>query len=332
VRAPQDPRRDGPPPAAMPPPWTPAPATDGNVLQFRRRSGLSVRRRRRGLGLARQFLLALVLVGTPAAALYWSATSPRFAVSELQVVTSDRVNRSWMEARLQPLMGRNLVWMSMESVERSLSGHPWIAGVEVTKQLPDRLRVAVVERRPVALLEVASERYYVDRSGRVIAPVDDQEAPPGEARRRGRYLLLGVAAAAAGVKAAPETAAAAAGKAAAGQNPVREPVLARALDVVQAFSRAAPDWGQGLSRVEILGEEDFRLETGALPFELLVEAGQVEGRVRALRGLLPRLLARFPAPASVDLRFSHRIVVRGAAGRPAATAINGRGERYGQTG
>ncbi len=255
------------------------------------------------------------------------------------MVTAERVNRSWMEARLEHLMGRNLVWMSMESVERSLSGHPWIAGVEVTKELPDRLRVAVVERRPVALLEGAGERWYVDRTGRVIAPVGHGEVPPGEAERRGRYLLLGVAAAATGVKPAPEDArtdgAAGAGEAAGpkgGAPPVREAVLARALDVVQAFSRAAPEWGSRLSRVEILGEEDFRLETGALPFDLLVQAGQVEGRVRALRDLLPRLLARFPGPASVDLRFSHRIVVREAPGRPAAAAINGRGEPYGQTG
>lgn len=325
MRAPQDPRRDTPMPAAMPPPWMPAP-DDGNVLPFRRRKGVPVRRRRRGLRLLRLFLLALVLVGTPAAALFWSATSPRFAVSELQVVTTDRVNRAWMEARLQHLMGRNLVWMSMESVERSLSGHPWIAGVEVTKALPDRLRVEVKERRPVALLDTGGGRWYVDRSGRVIAPVGDQEAPPGESHREGRYLLLGVAAAAAGVKATPSPAGAREPA-----QPVRRAVLARALDVVQAFSRAAPEWAAGLSRVDILGEEDFRLETGALPFELLVEAGEVEGRVRALEDLLPRLLARFPAPGSVDLRFSHRIVVRGA-GRPAATAINGRGTRYGQTG
>jgi cell division protein FtsQ len=306
----------------------PAP-DDGNVLPFRRRKGVPVRRRHRGLRLLRPFLLALALVGTPAAGLYWSGTSPRFAVSELQVVTSDRVNRAWMEARLQHLVGRNLVWMSMESVERSLSGHPWIAGVEVTKSLPDRLRVAVVERHPVALLEVGSERWYVDRSGRVIAPVGDEETPPGESRRQGRYLLLGVAAAAAGVKGVPG-AAGAPEPDPTGQ-PVRRAVLARALDVVQSFSRAAPDWAAGLSQVEILGEEDFRLETGALPFELLVEAGQVEGRVRAFEDLLPRLLARFPAPKSVDLRFSHRIVVRGA-GRPAATAINGRGEAYAQAG
>ncbi len=328
MRAPQDPRRDGPRPPVMPPPWTPAPADDGNVLPFRRRAGVRVRRRRRGFGVTRQFLLALVLVGSPASALWWSATSPRFAVSQLQVVTSERVNRSWMEARLQHLMGRNLVWMSMESVERSLSGHPWIAGVEVTKALPDRLRVAVVERRPVAVLEAGDERFYVDRTGRVIAPVGDEEAPPGESRRGG-YLLLGVAAVAAGVKGTPPVAA---GASPAPRDLLGEPVLARALDVVQAFSRAAPEWSAGLSRVEILGEEDFRLETGALPFELLVEAGQVEGRVRSLRELLPKLLARFPEPASVDLRFSHRIVVREAAGRPAVSAIHGRGESYGQTG
>lgn len=321
MRAPRDfarPARPEPPrPAAMPPPWEPrkGPGAEAGArpLPFRRRPGLPVRRRRRTLGLLRHFAVALAVVGVPAVALWWSATSPRFDLAELRVETAERVNREWVEERLAHLPGRNLVWMSMRSVERSLADHPWIAGVEVSKSLPDRLRVSVVERRPVAVLAAAGERFYVEATGRVIAPVGAGLAPPGEAERAGRYLVLR--------ERRPL--------------PDREAALGRALEAARALSRVAPEWGEALAEVEVLGEEDFRLRTGELPFPLLVEAGTVERRVGALADRMPELLARVPEPGELDLRFENRMVARPRAVADAAAGPgpdDGRGERNGQTG
>jgi hypothetical protein len=63
----------------------------------------------------------------------------------------------------------------------------------------------------------------------------------------------------------------------------------------------------------VLGEEDFRLHTGALRFPLLVTRGQVGPKIRRLEELLPELERRYPAITVVDLRFSRRIVVQPAA-------------------
>lgn len=313
MRAPRDFARPEPgPPAAVPAPWEPPRRAGAEVIPFRRRAGLPVRRRRRVLGLLRHFAVALALVGTPAAALWWSATSPRFDLAELEVATAERVNRAWVEERLAPLLGRNLVWMSMASVERSLADHPWIAGVELSKSLPARLSVAVAERRPVAVLRAADgSRHYVDRTGRVIAPVGAEGEPPVEAGRAGGYLVI------AERRALPD----------------REHTLARALEAARDLSRVDPGWGSSLIEVELLGEEDFRLRSRELPFPLVVEAGTVERRVRALAARVPELLARVPEPGEVDLRFEHRMIVRpAAAGEPGAGPDDGRGEDYGETG
>lgn len=311
-----------------PAPWRPPDASSrsgagpaGRVLEFRRRSGLPVRRRRRTLGLLRQFALAVVLVGTPAAALWWSATSPRFALARIDVETTERVNREWVETRLGRLHGRNLVWMSMKSVERTLADHPWIRGVEVSKSLPDRLRVAVVERQPVAVFAGPEGRVYVDREGRLIAPVDGGEAPPaaeaGDGVRPAGYLVIREAPAA-----APD---------AARSGGEREQGLRRALDAAQALSRVDPSWGAGLTEVEVLGEEDLLLRTRELPFPLLVEAGTVEARARRFQQAMPEMLARVPRPEWVDLRFSNRMVLRPADGTPVARFGDGRGEPHGAT-
>ena len=79
----------------------------------------------------------------------------------------------------------------------------------------------------------------------------------------------------------------------------------------RAWVAAQPVWGGRVVGVEILNEIDFRLETSALPFPLLVRSGEVEGKVRWLERLLPWLVAEWGEPAAVDLRFARRIVVDG---------------------
>lgn len=320
MRAPRDPRRMPATPTAWRPP-TPAPGGSpgsGHVLPFRRRRGLPVRRRSRLAVLARPFFTALAIVGIPAAALWWSATSERFALGALEVRGSERVGADWIRGRLDPLVGRNLVWMPLERVETTLSSHPWVAGAEVTKELPDRLRVVVVERRPGAILRSGEDRFWVDTEGALIVPVvSREEVPPG---------LLAVRWDDA-VHAEPTR---------------RSRVLAAALGAARALRDAAPEWGRALASVEVLGEEEFRLEgaTGsgaagnALPFPLLVRFGgssgggaaEIASRLRRLEELLPEIRAalgaRLPEPASVDLRYRHRIVVR-----PEVAETAGRQER-----
>ena len=298
-----DPRRDEDRPA-------------GHVLPFRRRRGLPVRRRSRLASFARPFVAALAIVGIPAAALWWSATSPRFALAELEVRGSERVSDAWVRDRLAGLTGRNLVWLPLERVERILAAHPWVAGAEVTKELPDRLRVVVLERGPAAILAgggaggaggadgAPGGDAWVDSSGEIIAPVAAADRAPS----RG------------GAEGAPER---------------RTEVLAAALALERALAAVAPRWRRGLEVVRILGPEDFRLEGEALPFALLVrwaepsgareKAGDLAVQIRRLERVLPRILsgdlpARLPPvregtnpPAAVDLRFADRIVIRPAA-------------------
>ena len=86
--------------------------------------------------------------------------------------------------------------------------------------------------------------------------------------------------------------------------------VAAALKVAAELGRVQPDWAAKLAQIEVLGEEDFRLHTDALPFPLLVTAGQVGPKVQRLVELLPELTQRYTRIEAVDLRFSRRIVVQ----------------------
>ena len=248
---------------------------------YRRR--FQARHRRRGLlaTMARPFLAAAALVAAPVALALWVATSPRFHLHRLEVAGTPRVPEAWVEKALRPLVERHLLWLSLAAVERRLTVHPWVATVEMRKQLPDRLHVEIVERRPAALLRRDGELFYLDSEGEIIAPFESNRPEDGEAD-------LLVLSAASGARVAPLD----------------------ALDLAAELARVERAWAEGLAQVEFLGEGGFRLDTATLPFPLLVEAGTVAASGRHLRRLLPDILRRYDRVAAVDLRFDRRIVIQ----------------------
>jgi cell division septal protein FtsQ len=267
------------------------PGAGGRVLDFSpRRSGTPPRRKRRSVlvTLLKPFLAALFLVALPSGVVAWVLTAPRFSLRGIEVeARGPRVPQAIVRKALAPLQGRNLVRLSLAEVASAVKSNPWVDSVEIVKELPDALRVKVAERRPVALLMGAGGALvWADSEGRAIAPVS-APAELEEARKAG-LLVVSFA-----------------------RRPV-EGGVAAALGVAAELGRAQPDWAAKLSRIEVLGEEDFRMYTDALPFPLLVTSGRLGPKVQHLVKLLPELARRYSGIEAVDLRFSRRIVVQPA--------------------
>ena len=76
------------------------------ALPYRRRLFVARHRTRSLLvRLARPFLLALLLVGSPAALTAWVLTGPEFTLQEVEIVGAARVPRRWVERQLAGLRG-----------------------------------------------------------------------------------------------------------------------------------------------------------------------------------------------------------------------------------
>ncbi len=266
------------------------PGAGGRVLDFRRR-GTPPRRKRKSVlwTLAKPLAVALALVGLPAGLVAWVLTAPRFGLSDVEVRgAARRISKAAVLQALAPLQGKNLVRLSLTEAAARVERNPWIESVEMAKELPGRLRVKIAERRPVALLLVDGGLVYADSEGRAIAPVTTP-AELEEARTAG--LLV--------VSFAHRS-----------HKDVRG--IGTALAVAADLGRAQPTWAGKLSRIEVLGEEDFRLHTDALPFPLLVRSGQVKPKIERLVELLPELSRRYVRIEAVDLRESRTIVVQPA--------------------
>lgn len=267
------------------------PLPETGVRPFRR-GGRELKRKRRSRLLAwiGRLTPPLALVALPGAAAAWLLTSPRFALAQVEVAGGGRVEPAWVRRTLEPLTGRNLVRLPLAEVDRRLRTHPWVAGVEIHKALPDRLEVTVRERRPAARVALAGGRtWYADAEGGLIAPA----APGGHPE----LPLLRPAGAAAG-------------------GGGRVGGVRQVLDALDELAAHQPAWAAGLTEVHLLGEEDFAVHSTALPFPLYLRRGDVAAKGERLAELLPQIVRRYDRLSGIDLRFSRRIVLR----MPAETA------------
>lgn len=259
-----------------------------NVVPFRRRRRLKRSRRSPLLRWLKPLGLATAIVSLPVGAILWLLTSPRFALQEVRVETGERVPEAWIEAALQPAMGRNLVALSLPQIESRLEKHAWVGGISLRKELPGRLVLKVAEKQEVALLRQGKTLSFLDSAGEVIAPYDPSQGVADQ-------ILVSLA---------PGTG---------GQGE-----SAAAIEVLEEIAATRATWASDLSEIEVLGRDDFRVHSTVLPFPLLVRQGTVKEKARRLESLMPQLLARYGASASVDLRFARRIILQPSAEAPPA--------------
>jgi hypothetical protein len=96
------------------------------------------------------------------------AASPLFVLQEVTVEASGRPSPGEIRSMSGVRPGMNLLSLDTEDVSRGLETHRWIQHATVVKRLPDRILIKVQEKRPVAVVEIQGDLYYIDREGTVL--------------------------------------------------------------------------------------------------------------------------------------------------------------------
>ena len=141
-----------------------------SALVGRQRVGRE-RRRRRAVARVRRVLASLVLVGVAlaimAAGLRWLTTAPYFAVRQIEVRGASRVPQARILDAAGVVLGANLWTLDTRAVQVRLAAIPEIARADVVRAFPDRVTIAVEERRPFTLVH-AARLHWLDENGRLL--------------------------------------------------------------------------------------------------------------------------------------------------------------------
>jgi cell division protein FtsQ len=105
-------------------------------------------------------LLALAgLVWVGAQAVSYAHSAEAFAIDEIEVAGNEVLEDIDVCRAARLRVGSNIFEVSAEQARNHLLLHPWVEDAQVIRKLPGRVRIEVVERKPVAL--VALDQLYL---------------------------------------------------------------------------------------------------------------------------------------------------------------------------
>lgn len=156
----------------------------GEDARYRRpRKPLVVRRRTRwrdALWLSVRFAAFALVVAAAVAASYaafrFATTSPVFRVpgaEAIEVAEAANVPPEAVRDRFADDLGGSVFGVPLEERRRALEEIPWVEAATVQRLLPNRLRVHLRERTPVAFLRQGPALALIDRYGMVLTPSQD---------------------------------------------------------------------------------------------------------------------------------------------------------------
>ena len=151
----------------------------GSVAVSGQRVG-RVRRRARGPARWPRIVgAAAVVVGvvaTGTTAVHWALTSPRFAVTAVEVRGASRVDPQRILEVSGIVHGANLWRIDPQHVRARLEELPEIRRADVVRELPNRVSIVVEERRPFTLVH-DGRLHWLDEEGRVLGEERHAVAP-----------------------------------------------------------------------------------------------------------------------------------------------------------
>jgi cell division septal protein FtsQ len=98
-----------------------------------------------------------------------------FALTKIEIEGNRRLDRREVLQWAGVSEGSSAWDAAPGDVRMRLLSHPWIQFAQVQREFPDRLLIAMQERRPVAIV-LSDGPQYVDRHGRVLGPLRDDDS------------------------------------------------------------------------------------------------------------------------------------------------------------
>lgn len=227
------------------------------------------------------------------------------SASSIQVLGNAQVTRPELLSVFGSDIGRNIFHVPLEQRRAELEQLPWVEHATVMRLLPNQLRVAVVERTPIAFVREGSRIGLVDRRGVLL------DMPPTmmAAKRYSFPVVTGVTA-----QQTPEA---------------RDSRMRLYSDFMKALASTGGGAASQLSEVDLSDPEDVRVLLPSAGSDLLIHFGSEDfaARWQRLEEKLPGWKQQYPQLAGVDLRYQRQTVLQMARSveppaAPAASAIS----------
>lgn len=227
---------------------------------------------------------ALAVLAAVGAGAVWLFTSPRFAVTEVAVVGASRLTPEEIVAASGIGAGTNLFRLDRSAVVARLEGLPLVRRADVVRRFPNRVTLAVEERRPFTLAH-AGRLHWIDEQGVSLGAESRAVAPDAP-------VITGLGTADLGTgDGAPA------------------PRVAAGISLLRVLLRAEPALLRQISEIDVSRPDGPVLYT-VEGVEVRLGAEDWEARLGRLQGVLAQVRAGGEAVSAIDLRFRDQVVLK----------------------
>jgi cell division protein FtsQ len=234
-------------------------------------------------------LVALAILAIMGANLYrYGKHSWRFRINssdQIEVLGAKHVAHSQIMEVMGGDIGRNIFFVSLAQRKQQLEQIPWVESASVMRFVPNRLRVEIHERMPVAFARIGSHVSLIDAGGTLM------ELPPGGKFKYSFPVIAGMNAG--------------------------EPHSTRAArmknynELVRQLDSDGARYSQELSEVDLTDSDDVKVAAGGANGDVLVHlgSGNYLQRYRTYVTHVQQWRQQFSKLESVDLRYDGQIIV-----------------------
>jgi cell division protein FtsQ len=232
---------------------------------------------------------AAFVCGAAVAALYhYGEHSWRFRVEssdDIDIAGLQNVTRFQIMEVMGGDIGRNIFFVPLTERKKTLEKIPWVESASVMRFVPNRLKIEIQERTPVAFARVGSRIFLIDPVGTLM------DLPAAGKKKYSFPVILGM-------------------------NP-GEPSSTRAArmkiynDLVSQLDAGGARYSQDLSEVDLTDAEDVKVLANDPQGEVLVHLGSASylERYKIYVSHVREWRQQFDKLESVDLRYDRQIIV-----------------------
>ncbi len=232
--------------------------------------------------------VAAAVGGITAMAYGYGARSWRFRLEssdELEIQGIENVSKRQVMEVVGADIGRNVFFIPLDDRKKQLEEIPWVESANVARLLPNRIRVSIQERTPVAFAQIGPKIQLIDAHGVVM------EMPPNSAKRYSFPVLVGMA--------------------------ESEPLSTRAArmkifnQLVHELDADGAHYSQELSEVDLGDPEDVKITVSDPQGEVLVHLGAsgFAEHFKIYKAHVQEWREQFQHLDSVDLRYDRQVIV-----------------------
>jgi cell division protein FtsQ len=193
-------------------------------------------------------------------------------------------------------IGKNIFFIHLSERRRELENIPWIKSATVMRLLPNRIRVAVVERTPVAFVREGQQIELVDADGVLL-----NMSPQGMTQHHYSFPVV------TGID--PRDAAAA-----------RKTRMAVYQRLVAELDSTGQNISQQISEIDLTDPEDARVLMQDDPTLLHFGDEQFVARYQRYKARIAEWRQQYPQLTAIDLRYDSQVVLKMASGASATPA------------